>query len=140
MKQIQAASSSVSLLCHGHRSTFLNPSRNGTSIQANGLYSRGAVWQLWLWGLNEMIILDDEILFIMCVAQITCVLCIIFFIRTYSVCLRMYTVVNYFWHATCERREIQPNAPTTSKQKRQTNAPTMSLKGLRQPARDTQQE
>lgn len=54
-------SSTVSLLCHGRRPTCLNPSsRNGTSIQANGLYSRGAVWQLWLWGLNEMIILDSK--------------------------------------------------------------------------------
>ena len=82
VKQIQAASSSVSLLCHGLRSTCLNPSRNGTSIQANGLYSRGAVRQLWLWGLNEMIILDSkwwDSFHNVCVAQISCVL--LFFIQ-----------------------------------------------------------
>ena len=96
---------------------------------------------LWLWGLNEMITLDSRwFVSCMCRTSRTDKMFSIFSMQYISVCLRMYTVVNYFWHARCRRREIQTNAPTMSKQKRQTNVSTLSSKGLRQPACVTQQE
>ena len=140
VKQIQAASSSVSLLCHGRQPTCLNPARNGTSIQANGLYSRGAVRQLWLWGLNEMITLDSRwFVSCMCRTSRTNKMCSIFSMRYISVCLDVYG--RQLFLACKMQKAWNPNECTNNVQTEATNKCINTVsKGLRQPACDTQQE
>lgn len=99
---------------------LFEPARNGTSIQANGLYSRGAVRQLWLWGLNEMITLDSRwFVSCMCRTSRTNKMCSILSMRYISVCLDVYG--RQLFLACKMQKAWNPNECTNNVQTEATN-------------------